>query len=339
MLKKGLCFALSILMAGLMMSGCGQDVNKALDDAYNSFSSQLNDFQSSKGDYPESVLDALNMMLDNYVSGLSRPPAGSISSSSVPSGNSSAQTIIQNTSEVVNNEAELENLLYESIKNIDADVSFEVNGSWCTSDTLYETIYYKIHDVYMIDAYGLDCYSYMVTTNNGNDVYKVEFSYLDGMDSATISDMRDDIESKAKDIIRSLNLGSKSDYEKIYAINKYLCDNVYYPQEPFITQDFTPYGALIDGRAVCDGYARATKILADMSGLDIYYVPGYCGDPVTGGHAWNLVKVDNEYYQLDVTWNDSGATDDYFLVTDDFMSLSREWDKSAFPASAKKSYS
>ena len=202
---------------------------------------------------------------------------------------------------------------------------------------LYEAVFDHVHDVYMIDAFGLESYSYSTTVNaDGNDVYQLSFNYLDGHSTADISQLRNDIEHSAKDALLTMNLGGKSDYEKIYAINEYLCDAVYYPEQPYIDYDFTPYGALAEGRAV--GYARATKILADMAGMECLYVSGDCLGVSPSGHAWNLVKVDGSWYQLDVTWNDGSSTDDYFLVTDDFMSLSRVWDVSDYPASAKSAY-
>ena len=63
-----------------------------------------------------------------------------------------------------------------------------------------------------------------------------------------------------------------------------------------------------------------------------------------GGHAWNLVRLDGEWYHMDVTWNDGGAEWDenarsaYLLVTDDFMRQSRVWDEAVYPASAEEAY-
>lgn len=57
-----------------------------------------------------------------------------------------------------------------------------------------------------------------------------------------------------------------------------------------------------------------------------------------GGHAWNLVQLDGEWYQMDVTWNDGGNWQEFFLVTDDFMRQSRTWNESQYPVSADKAY-
>ena len=76
-----------------------------------------------------------------------------------------------------------------------------------------------------------------------------------------------------------------------------------------------------------------------------------CGDviendgSVGGGHAWNLVKVDGNWYQLDICWNDvCGRYDEengcltYFLVDDDFMSTTRAWERDKYPACDSGTY-
>lgn len=67
---------------------------------------------------------------------------------------------------------------------------------------------------------------------------------------------------------------------------------------------FTAYGALVEGRAVCEGYARAFQLLLQRVGLDCTLVNG---TDVSGmSHMWNLVTVDGHNYHVDPTWNDTG---------------------------------
>ena len=66
-------------------------------------------------------------------------------------------------------------------------------------------------------------------------------------------------------------------------------------------QYFTPYGALVDGTAVCEGYSKAFQILLSCAGIEGYTVKGYADDV---RHMWNLVKIDDEWYHVDPTWND-----------------------------------
>ncbi len=339
-MKKAISFLLVLIFA-FTLTGCGNrrdDPVDVMDDIVEDLEDDYVDYLSDK-EVPPSVLDQLDLMLDHYVSGVATPPPSSIPNTVLDPDDQDAQNIISAVSSAVTNETELEALILQSMKNVDTFITFEAVGNWLDWDTLYDIVFIRIHDVYMIDAFGLYSYSAVQTINGNDAVYELTYTYINNSSPDEVRDMRNMIESKAKQIIRDLNLGGRTDYEKIKAIDQYLCDNVYYPDMPFIPHDFTPYGALIDGRAVCDGYARATKILCDICDLDCYYVSGYCNnDPVNGGHAWNLVNVDSKWYQLDTTWDDSSNTKDYFLVTDSFMELSRAWDHSRYPATELVAY-
>lgn len=72
----------------------------------------------------------------------------------------------------------------------------------------------------------------------------------------------------------------------------------------------TAYSALVEGRTVCAGYARAFQYLLTQLGLPCYYCTGTAvnsrnGESVTESHAWNIVMLDGEYYNVDPTWNDT----------------------------------
>ena len=73
------------------------------------------------------------------------------------------------------------------------------------------------------------------------------------------------------------------------------------------------YSALVNGKTVCAGYARAFQYLLQQLGIPCYYCTGYAGE----AHAWNIVALDDGYYNVDVTWDDSdGGRYDYFNKTD-----------------------
>lgn len=76
---------------------------------------------------------------------------------------------------------------------------------------------------------------------------------------------------------------------------------------------------------VCEGYAKAFQLLLNALDIDNVYVTGEGdgGDGNWGGHAWNMVKMDDgEYYNFDVTWDDAGEDRepryDYFAAGEDF---------------------
>lgn len=70
------------------------------------------------------------------------------------------------------------------------------------------------------------------------------------------------------------------------------------------------YGVFVNKKAVCAGYARATQYLLNMLGIECAYYSN-------GEHAWNIVRLEGDYYHLDTTWGDSSNTKPDKNVSDD----------------------
>lgn len=68
------------------------------------------------------------------------------------------------------------------------------------------------------------------------------------------------------------------------------------------------YTAIVEGKAVCAGYAFAFQYLLMRAGIESYYVVGTAGEDENGdpvGHAWNIAKINGVWYYVDPTWDDS----------------------------------
>ena len=121
------------------------------------------------------------------------------------------------------------------------------------------------------------------------------------------------LEKKADSIIAEIITPGMSEYDKAKAIHDYICENVEY--------DYTyskggAANALLGGSVVCDGYASAFAYLCSRVGLNCYYESG---NTDLGSHAWNIVQIDGEWYNVDCTWDDRGSYASYthFLVPDE----------------------
>jgi hypothetical protein len=149
----------------------------------------------------------------------------------------------------------------------------------------------------------------------------------------------------AKSIIAKIIKPSMTELQKELAIHDYIVNNTKYDDENVkknaISKDeHNAYGPLINGIGVCDGYANAAKLLFDAAGIESIVVTGKADNGTDGGsvgHAWNIVKIDGKYYQIDTTWDDPVGSKDvlsyeYFNVTDDKISKNHTWDKSSVPA-------
>lgn len=86
------------------------------------------------------------------------------------------------------------------------------------------------------------------------------------------------------------------------------------------------YGAIIEGEVVCEGYTRAFQLLLNKLGIENYTVTGsdQTGADPQVNHIWNMVNLEGDWYQVDITWDDMGNDDDgiyysYFNITTDTM--------------------
>lgn len=161
------------------------------------------------------------------------------------------------------------------------------------------------------------------------DTETLEISYV--MDKKDMQNMQKASLEKAKEIVSSIIKDDMTDFEKEEAINQYLCENVTYNEKIFdyIKEDgsidesavtdfvnsFTPYGALVENMGVCESYSEAFLLLAKEAGLEAIIVTGSLEGV---NHEWNRVKLEDSWYSLDVTNNDSDVIPNgYFNLSDE----------------------
>lgn len=134
------------------------------------------------------------------------------------------------------------------------------------------------------------------------------------------------VDSKLMEIIKELKLDNASDYEKVKKIHDYIINLASYDTSG---KKSSAYNLLFDKSAVCEGYALVAYRLFMEAGLPSRIISGRGnGEP----HAWNIVKVDGKWYNIDVTWDDPVNSKgkqilryDYFLKSDkDFTNHIRD---------------
>ncbi len=122
---------------------------------------------------------------------------------------------------------------------------------------------------------------------------------------------------------------SDADSEYMVALNihNWLCDNVVYlPASSGDPKDHATdiYGAFVEGEAVCEGYTMAFTYLGRQYGLDCFGVFGTTVNTTDDYlHSWNMVKIDGEWYFVDVTWDDNEFSRSlrYFLVGSETVTM------------------
>ena len=104
-----------------------------------------------------------------------------------------------------------------------------------------------------------------------------------------------------------------------------------------------PYGMLVGGYGICLGYATTFQLLMDLAGVECITVVG-ASYGSTSDHAWNLVRLEGEWYAVDPTWNDPTGGENtageagsrlhhrYFNVTSDYLrDTDHQWDYLSVP--------
>ena len=156
--------------------------------------------------------------------------------------------------------------------------------------------------------------SYTATQQEGY-INSIEFQYTYSGD--TLAVMRSLLEEKVGEILSSLPDGSI--FDKMLYLHDEVARSVVYERTP---HDQTPYGALVEGRAVCNGYATAYQMLLQRAGIRAWTVNGYAGGEA---HAWNVVWLDDSVcVYTDVTWNDSEEYISHYYFNMSYREISEE---------------
>jgi len=144
----------------------------------------------------------------------------------------------------------------------------------------------------------------------------------------------------AKTVLREIISDNMSDYEKALTIFDWITYNTNYDylslqnsadiEDYIVTKDCCYYleGVFFKKLAVCDGYSKAFSLLCNMEGIECVRIVGdaYYGES-GGGHAWNKVKINDEYFVVDITWteltyeNTEYLSHKYFLVGETAIGL------------------
>ena len=177
--------------------------------------------------------------------------------------------------------------------------------------------------------------------NSGTQDYSYDITFT--VSYYTTADQEKEMDTAVTNLINSLGVRYKTDYEKVCAVYDWICDNVTYDYENLedtsYTRKHTAYAALMDKTAVCQGYALLFYRLMLELGVDNRLIAGLGNG---GAHGWNIVELDNLYYDVDSTWDAGRDTYNYFLRTDStFGDHSRYFDYATldflttYPMSAK----
>ena len=163
---------------------------------------------------------------------------------------------------------------------------------------------------------------YYNTAENQREVY--------GLDEAMRDAMLEQLDAKVDEAV-ALTASLDNNFEKEIVIHDYICGHVRYDYDtagisnPYATVgadptagggynplSFTAYGALVNGRAVCEGYSRAMQLICQKIGIPCGLITGFANGK---GHMWNIINPGDGCYYLDVTFDDTTIDLDSYGLT------------------------
>lgn len=218
------------------------------------------------------------------------------------------------------------NRVFNGVQNCDSDI------------LLYDELYPLTYD-----DMQLVCYCFLMDypqifwlpneyflTMMGDLVYSIKYEYLFSADQ--LPEAKAQFDEAVSAILE--NVAELSDAEKEKYIHDLLAQQLTYSLSDGMIAH-TSYGALVNNRAVCEGQAKIFQHLMREAGIPCMIVFGYASG---GEHAWNIVKINDDYYNVDITWDnsytqssDNNISYKYYNLTNEQISKTHSFLQSAYP--------
>lgn len=256
-------------------------------------------------------------------------------------------------SAVLTNEDEIISLLKKSIINCDETLKLNITKGYLNNDlkAIMNRIFDMVNNIVQEDM-DLSYINTISIESSYDEISQINLNIKFDYDypRETILNQQSEVDKKAKEIIESIIKKDMTDFQKELAIHDYIINNTRYDIDNYYNgsipwESYTSYGALVKGVAVCQGYANAMSKLLTLAGIENMIITGKANGEA---HAWNLAKLDGQWYHVDVTWDDpifykNGAKIDtirydYFNITDLQMMKDHIWDMNAYPKCTETKY-
>ena len=222
--------------------------------------------------------------------------------------------------------SDAEKAFYDQMKSVCEELYWEnVNPKKTTDQIGQEKYYYGEMELGELDSYKAEWIALVFYCSNpkyfflSTDAYQLHsLINVDGKygividnefsDRKKIDEYRDLLEAKTDEWLESLSVYN-DDLEKETAICRMIVDNIEYDYSIDSEESKREYfyasniiGGLINGKSICSGYAKIAQYICNAAGIESVYVLA----TADGSHAWNMVKLYDEWYCLDTTWLDDG---------------------------------
>jgi len=203
--------------------------------------------------------------------------------------------------------------LSQSIKNQETGFTITYTGTASLDGGAQPDLASLLHRMSAVSPDTADSYDYQVLNVNEGSLSLYGKKYIFDLRYLATPAQLAQVRTKAAEIVKSLDLSGEDDYTKIKLIYEYVCTHYTYDNT---LSKFTAYDGLTTGSMVCQGYALLVEQLMWDAGIPCRAITGVSASQ---NHAWNIVRLNGQWYYLDATWDASQGKDeamkwDYFLL-------------------------
>ena len=244
--------------------------------------------------------DILSKIYNSEIEESSEPKKESMNEEEYKKETDSATKIFGVNSTINATKRAILNAIKAGIESLNTEINLDKYVSTITTSKIGMNLYfdtlYEYPELFYADL-SVSC-TYYTNSSGAITRFSLKVKYL--YNAASVNTMKIYLNNKVKEIKDKYLNNASSLLEKEYIIHDYLLENCTYDTASNVkTISHTAYGALLNSKAVCDGYSKAAKLLFNACGIDSGIVTS---DSMN--HAWNYVKMNGYYYFLDITWDD-----------------------------------
>jgi len=225
------------------------------------------------------------------------------------------------------NHYELKNIIAEQLKEYNPEFNIKYTGSLDNiEEILEEMVKGDINLCYVVRRVDWN----ISGTKNVSNI-NVKVSYI------LTREERIETDKIIDEILKSIITPYMNDHEKVKAVHDYIVLNSKYDKNSVYYSD---YDLLTRGTSVCNGYALLTLNMLNKLNIPVKSVSGIAGGEA---HIWNMVKLGDYWFHLDVTWNDPVSDRDsvfytYYMLTEKEISKDHTIDEGLNLPKATKNY-